>query len=516
MKLFNNLLIVSVAAALGLTACKKDYLDRKPTNQAAMDDVFNTMSGARAAINGIHRTMYEFGGDQHYSFGQPSLCLTYDLMGEDLIPNGQGHFNPMYNWSAQRAGTANGAYLWSFYYRIINNANLIITNIDNVPGEQAERDEIKAQALFYRAYAYYNLANCFSFSYKMDVQVVIPGTSSLPGYTGAVPGSPCVPLYTAPTQTGNPRATVDQIYTQINSDLDQAIALFDGAGISRSDKSQVDISVARGLAARVALVQQQWPRAAAMAHDARTSYAYMSVSQLLGGFNDINNNEWMWGSAINAEQATSYASFVSFMDSDAQGYAYIHCQMVILNDILNTKMDTADARRYWWVARKQLVDSAAKYANYKQNEQRKFKVKVAGTWLADYPYMRAGEMALIEAEALAQQNNRTQAGQVLEEFVKTRNVNFTANTSNSDTLIKQIWLQRRIELWGEGFRYFDIKRQAGRFTAVNPGDNTGLHRYGNWNSTVGNGAKDIAATDVRFLWRIPGGELLQNNILQNP
>src|SRR5690606_20275958 len=138
------------------------------------------------------------------------------LMGEDLIPNGQGHFNASYNYNAARGPAATGAYAFTFYFRMINNANIIIQNIDGVPGEQAEKDNIKAQALFYRAYAYYNLANMYGYSYAMTGIEVWGGLPSV--------ATPCVPLYTEPTQVGNPRSTVGEVYAQITQDIDAAIA----------------------------------------------------------------------------------------------------------------------------------------------------------------------------------------------------------------------------------------------------------------------------------------------------
>jgi hypothetical protein len=331
-------------------------------------------------------------------------------------------------------------------------------------------------------------------------------------------GSPCVPLYTEPTQVAKPRSTVQEVYTQINSDLDLAISLFDGAGIARSDKSQIDGNVARGLAARVALVMQNWGRAATMAHDARATSTFMNASQTLLGFNDINNNEWMWGSAINAEQATSYASYLSFMDRQAGGYALIHCQMVCYNEIVNTWLDTNDVRKKWWLTRAQVStvpdgDSFYLKNGYKQYEQLKFKLRVKGSWVADYPLMRASEMALIEAEALAQQNQLANAKTILDDFVKTRNPVYSAVATNSDTLIKQIWRQRRIELWGEGFRYFDIKRQSAPFARV--ASINGLNRLGNVGS-IGVNMRTLTADQKGWLFRIPGSEVNQNKgLLQN-
>ncbi|MDO9679968.1 MAG: hypothetical protein Q7262_03040 [Bacteroidales bacterium] len=40
------------------TSCSKDFLETRPTDQLAAGDVFNSLTGAWGAINGVHRSMY--------------------------------------------------------------------------------------------------------------------------------------------------------------------------------------------------------------------------------------------------------------------------------------------------------------------------------------------------------------------------------------------------------------------------------------------------------------------------
>lgn len=512
MKIFNKFFVLSVVASLGLASCKKDFLDRKPTGQASFEDVFATTDAARAAVNGIHRMMYQFGGDQHNEFGQPSINMMWDLMGEDFIQYRFGHFNSSYNWNVALAPTATGTYMWSFYGRMINNANFIISRIDNAEGPQNDKDDIKAQALFYRAFAYYNLANCYSFSYKYvppSGKFVLNSKGPLT-YEGDVLNSPCVPLYLEPTQEGKARASVQEVYNQIEADLTESRNLFVASNNSRLDKSQIDLSVALGLSARVALVKQDWAKAQEYAREARAGYVLMKGVEVLNGFNDINNAEWMWGSAINSEQATSYASFISFLDREAEGYALIHTQMLVWKGIKDSLDASSDIRKKWWLSRADITDKTGPYYRWVACENRKFRLKVKGTWLADYPLMRASEMYLIEAEALAQQGFLVDAKNVLEEFVRTRNVDFVANTTNKQSLVYQIWFQRRIELWGEGFRYNDIKRESSKFSGVDPIN--GLLRTLNVGS-AGTSITTIDANSYAWLWRFPSSEIVRNSLL---
>ena len=116
------------------------------------------------------------------------------------------------------------------------------------------------------------------------------------------------------TLEGQPRATIAEVYTQINKDLDDAIILL--AGYNRSGsaaKSNINQSVAYGYKARVALAQQKWDLAATSAASARAGLSLMNNASYLTGFNDITNIEWMWGSRIITETTPFFYQFHSFM-----------------------------------------------------------------------------------------------------------------------------------------------------------------------------------------------------------
>lgn len=74
-----------------------------------------------------------------------------------------------------------------------------------------------------------------------------------------------------------------------------------------------------------------------------------------------------------------------------------------------------------------------------------------------YPYMRAAEMCLTEAEAAWHNNDMTTAQNCLKEINGKRISGYTC-TATGEELLKEIQLSRRIELWGEGFGWSDFKR----------------------------------------------------------
>ena len=77
---------------------------------------------------------------------------------------------------------------------------------------------------------------------------------------------------------------------------------------------------------------------------------------------------------------------------------------------------------------------------------------------SDIPLMRVEEMYLIEAEATA--HSDAAAGKaLLESFMKTyRYPTYTCKATTSEGVVDECFLQKRIELWGEGLIFFDYKR----------------------------------------------------------
>ena len=72
--------------------------------------------------------------------------------------------------------------------------------------------------------------------------------------------------------------------------------------------------------------------------------------------------------------------------------------------------------------------------------------------------MRVEEMYFIEAEAAAHLN-ASEGKTLVEKFMQTyRYPEYSCSVSSSDDVVEEIVFQKRVELWGEGLTFFDIKR----------------------------------------------------------
>jgi hypothetical protein len=136
---------------------------------------------------------------------------------------------------------------------------------------------------------------------------------------------------------------------------------------------------------------------------------------------------------------------------------------------------------------------------------RKFKVQNPELSIGDVPLMRASEMYLIEAEAYAHLNNSGAATAALFQLAKKRDQAYTLSTATGPALLKEILVQRRVELWGEGFRFYDLKRLN---LPLDRSRHTFLPSY----------QKPVPAGDTKWQFAIPQAEIDATGgvITQNP
>jgi hypothetical protein len=476
-------IFIAALAFSTIISCKKDYLTTAPSDEISNVVIFNNATDAKIALNGMYRLMYSHAaaigygsGTLHSDFGQKSYDIINDLMGNDMVVHLQGYgwFNRDYQYTerAQVTNSRRPYMIWRYYYTLINNANNLIVNVPKATGSQLDKDNLMGQAYAVRAYCYYNLVNYFQHTYK--------GNEEAPG----------VPIYTVPAIEGKARSKVKDVYKLITDDLTLAETLLTGK--VQEHKSNVDVKVAQGLRARVALTMEDWSIAANYANKARAGYVPMGTTAYKNGFNSIANTEWMWGMEVTQPQATIYASFFSHIDPFVFGYAQLGGQKKITKDLFDN-LNVNDIRYSVFKKPGTGTSTVPDYCSIK------FKLANTSSWAGDYLMMRASEMYLIEAEALARDNKTTEAKTVLETLIKARLTTYTAPTSNP-ALLSEILLQRRLELWGEGFSLFDIKRLK---TGLNRPTGSGNHGSPSFNPAI----YTLPDQSPTFLMKIPQDEI---------
>jgi len=444
MKKIRSFLII-LASALLMFSCGEDYLDTAPTDAVSADVIFSTTQGADVALNGVYRWMYWYHGTGHDDYGYKALDIKADLMGNDMkiYSYGYGWFVRDYNYVERgNPGDETTTWIaWKLNYEVIYNANMVLANIEGAAGPLEEKNAISAQALALRAFAYFNLAQWYG-----------------PTYVGNE-SAPCVPIKVLPDEEHVSISTVGDVFTQAKNDIAESVRLFNEPGtVGRQAKSQINLDVAYGIQARIALIMHEWDLAITAATAARANYGLMSADDFVAGFKDVENGEWIWGLDVNDEQATIYASFFSHMDPIKFSYASLGLQKQVPQWMYEAMPDT-DVRKAVVVSPQNLIDSTI----WAQTGQlvpvyASIKFNTFNSWASDYVMMRAAEMYLIEAEAAAEAGNDPAAQTALNMVMDARDPG--TSTSNTGQALKdEIFWQRRIELWGEGFGLFDLKRK---------------------------------------------------------
>ncbi|MCC8172638.1 MAG: RagB/SusD family nutrient uptake outer membrane protein [Parabacteroides sp.] len=438
--------VAAFAAGSLLTACSSDYLDTVPTNKTPAENITGMVDGLASAVNGTHRAMYD-----QYSrtseAGESSMNITRDMMGEDLVNSstGNGWYIADARWISHRdENSLLLRYIFNYYYRLVLNANLILENIDEATGENdVLRRGVKGEALCFRAFSHFQMVQLF-------------GKRYVPGADNTQPG---IPYREAATIAPIARNSVEEVYGKINRDLDEALGLLDT--YAPADINHFSLKVAYGLKARVALTQGNWNDAAAFA-DKAIELAEADGNQLLKGDDLLNgfvsagrNKDWMWASLMKEDQTIFFYSFFAFMSWNYNS-TNVRTDPKCINDLLYARISPTDTRAQWWDPTGTLPGptgsfTTAKYQNWK------FSAQSPATSVGDIVYMRLAEMYLIKAEALARAGRDTEAVTTLTDFAVTRDPAF-ATTNTGAALIDEIMVQRRVELWGEGFRFTDLKR----------------------------------------------------------
>ena len=474
-------------------SCETDYLDASPTASIDAGAAYSTTKNAAAAINGIYRSfVVRYLSSQGHS-GHPAMMIILDHLGEDMVLGttaSSWHVGET-RWTAHRSDVnVLSQFPYEMYYRFIGNANIGIANLDKAVGPQSEKNMLKGEALALRAFSYFNLVQLYGKRYD----------------AAAKPNAQLgLPLVLEPTTEGKARNTVEEVYTQINKDLDAAAALLTS---SRVNKSHINLNVVKGLQARVALVQQNWANAAKYAAEARIGYMPMSAAQYADGFQDIANSEWMWGFDHLEDQTEYFGGYHSYISCNYNS-TVIRTYPKAINSLLYNQISPTDVRANMWVRTPTAANSIVPPGGVRVpfiNQKFRLPGVPSTSAMGDVPYMRAAEMYLIEAEAKVRLGDNAGAATVLNSLIRTRDANYVTSTKTGTALLDEILLHRRVELWGEGHRFLDLKRM-----------NAPLNRNGANHIASVVLLYDVAPGDVRWEFLIPRREINSNTaIVQNP
>ena len=455
-----------------------------------------------AALTGSLNGEFTYSGSSQYpwDFGYPSFFLQRDVMGQDIVCTSSGSewYTTWYTCGTGLGPTYAVCQLpWTYYYGWIKNCSIVIKQGGGEEADEAHKVGV-GMAYAMRAMFYEDLARMYApATYAKNVE------------------AETVPIVTESTaDPANPRATNKDMWEFILSDLDKAEAML--AGYTRSNVYTPDISVVYGLKARAYLTMEDWANAEKYAKLAQNGYTMMTRDQYLSqteGFNKPNGS-WIFGltyrsSDPNITENDADSSWGSQMIIEVSasecGYSANYIGPKRMDAHLFNTIPATDFRRMCWIdpavdellpqssedaatvaGQAAIVEalspytddplgvyntcynvaaySAAGYVPVKFRQKDGVHDNQYTAFTVAVPLMRVEEMKLIEAEAAGMQD-QARGISLLTAFAQTRDASYVYGTHNeaygntaTSAFQNEVWWQRRVELWGEGFATFDIKR----------------------------------------------------------
>lgn len=406
-------IFLGVALLAFADSCKKFVDVGQPKNQLLSSEVFADSTNANSALAGIYYSAIT----TTLSLNSGGLTLYPGLSADELVPTGNNSTVVQFYKNNILTDSSPDNALWIAGFNFIYSANAIIEGVAKSNGLSAgAKQRLTAEARFVRAYEYFCLLNLYG---------PVPLVSSTDYKTNAL----------------LPRASTDQLYAQIISDLQFAEA---NLGVNTGANDRPNALTASAILAKVYLYQNKNVLASAEASKVINSGNFSLETD--------PNNVFLTGSA-----ETIWQLDLPFNKYTWVGQAFVPTSShavprYILNPILLSSFEPGDLRRSDWV---KTNISGTKSYNYPY----KYKNNVlAQSATEGYVLMRLAEIYLIRAESELNSGDLTDAAADLN-MIRARAGLPNTEAADAASLFTALENERQHELFcEEGNRWFDLKR----------------------------------------------------------
>ncbi len=484
MKVTNLYKIAVLGVVLTFASCT-DLLDVQP--RASIDSVtaLTTEDAVNAAVNGIYDRLQSTN-----LYGRDLVAIPEALADNGRATNKSGRLNPEYQ------NQVNAHFIhWQTSYFAINQANLVLDALPKVEKmTQANKDFVEAQALFIRGLLYFELMRAYA--YEPTVEIKEASKGGVPLLKSGVVDATQIKL--------EGRASINDVYESIYSDLTNSIAKFTSSGRTAT-ASFANRTAAQAMFSRVALYRGDYTNAAKYATDALATGSvgrFQTRDTYVSAWRSANHPESIFeiqfqtneNIGVNTSLQTTYTTLVASGNRTTTGGFGDLVPTKALLDAYESEKD-ADGKVIVDV-RRSLYELGTAGRGTAEIECTKFLGRSGQVNLDNIPVIRVSEMYLNRAEALARSGNAAGALTDLN-VIRTRAGLPAATGLTGAALITEILKQRRLELAFEGHRFFDMKRLGLDIVKAAP-------------------VQNLNFTDFRVLAPIPIREIQANaNLKQN-
>lgn len=475
MKRYINI-VLALVVAVSAVSCK-DFLTEEPKLAQSTEITLSSLDGCDAAVSGA----YSYLASSSW-YGGAMIFINEMMSGNGKRWVGTNHdsgrYTDPYAWNVTPTGSSMNS-LWAYGYAMITACNNVLDKIDALEGDEATKDNLKAECLFLRALAHFDLVRTFGRPYNYG------------DGNGSSLGVPVVTVYQSP-EAKPARNTVAEVYDQIFKDLEDAEDLMDPSylrsGVTDS-KAVASIYAVYALHSRASLYAEKWQDAADYATKVIESGKYaMWTADEAKNAACFNKDVPTGGEIIFEMYGIKSNSYDSYRDGlwslTSPDGNYGDCGS---STQVSSLLASGDVRSTWFSA--------------DEDGEAWFTLKYAGKELsnpdvANTVIFRLSEMYLNRAEAAVQGATGSSAASDLQTVMTARGESGSATPTLSAVLA-----ERQKELVWEGHYWFDCARNGLDLTRTDVID--GISTF-------------LSKDDYRWVAPIPDREMKVNaSLVQN-
>ena len=422
-----------------ITSCEDDFLEPELTSAINGGSYFNNAVELETAVvnmyDGLQGVNSTSANDNHST--QIEFYLT-EMRSDNTRTKAQEGEAAQFESYAVEATNGIVADYYRSFYNVIFRANLVLENL-SVAGDDAAQFE--AEARFVRAYAYFNLVRLYG---------DIPLITSLTGPDD--------------TDLAYTRVSTDDIYDQIQLDLNFAISSLEASYTTRASKP-----AAQALLAKVELTRGNYGEARSLLESVVNNYSFSLEPNFADVFYDENNSETIFSIGYESGGIDSQNFSAEWLNAVGRtsGVNYVTADVRALFDThggnrtaVSYRQDESQPQEYQVAKYFPNGELGPVYASDP--------TKAGNDWIV----IRFADVLLMHVESILADSNETSDAAALASFQLVRNR--AGLTTPVTTITKQDLLdERRVELAFENHRLFDLMRMGvaqdvlSAFSAVN-------------------------------------------------
>ena len=464
-----------------LTGCIKETFPMGST--ATEEQVQLSPAATQALADGMPAAMVSvhWEDDGHCYFGYPAEMIYRDMLTGDYYHSGETGYSHFISWSRNMYmgdGYLKTQFHWNYHYLWwLLGVNQVVGAVDPEVATDQQKGLLGA-ALAFRALAYLDLARMYEF---LPNEKFLDGKNN-DGNSVLNLTVPIVTDATTPEQAANnPRATREEMLKFIESDLDAA-EKYIAFQTTTNGGTMPDLACIYGLKARLYMWVEDYPKAKEFARKAIdaakvTPLTKEAALNPVSGYNTAS--DFMWAMQQNSQTDAVQTGIINWTSwvSNQCTFAYTGPAtnlFVVIDKSMYDRISDTDWRKLQWIGPEgsPLNDQIQSVVSLEEGPVNQLLIPYAsvkfrpGQGNSDdsnigaataVPVMRVEEMYFIEAEA-AEHVSAGSGAALLTSFMKQyRDPNYTF-TDKGFGAVEEIVFQKRVELWGEGQTFFDIKR----------------------------------------------------------